>query len=72
MHGTMRQMKGVRVGREEVVNGRLTSSKAFLSWLRLSIYMAIVAVAIVLNFHLKSGPTAVGKCITHLFDESLT
>ncbi|TEA18431.1 hypothetical protein C8034_v011041 [Colletotrichum sidae] len=30
---------------------------AFLSYLRLSIYMAIVSVAIVLSFHLKSEPS---------------
>jgi hypothetical protein len=30
---------------------------AFLSYLRLSIYMAIVSVAIVISFHLKSEPT---------------
>lgn len=34
---------------------------AFLAWLKLSVYMAIVAVAIVLNFHLKSKPSALGK-----------
>lgn len=32
-------------------------AKAFLSYLRLSIYMAIVAIAIVLSFHLKSQPS---------------
>lgn len=31
--------------------------KAFLSYLRLSIYLAIVAIAIVLSFHLKSKPS---------------
>lgn len=34
---------------------------AFLSWLKLSVYMSIVAVAIVLNFHLKSKPSTLGK-----------
>jgi len=44
---------------------RLTSAEmiiifiAFLSYLRLSMYMAIVAVAIVLSFHIKSQPSAV-------------
>jgi hypothetical protein len=33
---------------------------AFLSWLKLSVYMAIVSVAIVLSFHLKSKPSALG------------
>jgi hypothetical protein len=36
-------------------------STAFLSWLKLSVYMAIVSVAIVLSFHLKSEPTPLGK-----------
>ncbi|KAI9795528.1 MAG: hypothetical protein M1825_001276 [Sarcosagium campestre] len=31
--------------------------RTFLSWLRLSIYMAIVSVAIVISFHLKRAPT---------------
>ena len=31
---------------------------AFLSWLRLATYMAIVSVAIVISFHLKRQPTA--------------
>ncbi|KAI1849331.1 hypothetical protein JX265_012108 [Neoarthrinium moseri] len=34
------------------------NERTFLSYLRLSVYMAIVAVAIVLSFHLKSKPTA--------------
>lgn len=34
---------------------------AFLSWLRLAVYMSIVSVAIIINFHLKSEPTATGK-----------
>jgi hypothetical protein len=33
---------------------------AFLSWLKLSVYMAIVSVAIVLSFHLKSEPSKLG------------
>lgn len=37
------------------------NERTFLSWLRLSLYMAIVSVAIILNFHLKSEPTAVEK-----------
>lgn len=32
---------------------------AFLSWLRLATYMAIVAMAIVMSFHLKSEPSPV-------------
>lgn len=37
----------------------LTCISAFLSWLRLSVYMAIVSVAITCSFHLKSKPSAV-------------
>jgi hypothetical protein len=33
--------------------------EAFLSYLRLSIYMAVVSVAIVLSFHLKHQPTEI-------------
>lgn len=33
---------------------------AFLSWLRLSVYMAIVSVAIIMSFHLKQQASAVG------------
>jgi len=33
------------------------NERTFLSWLRLSTYMTIVAVAVVLSFHLKSQPT---------------
>ncbi|KAK8105997.1 hypothetical protein PG999_009356 [Apiospora kogelbergensis] len=34
------------------------NERTFLSYLRLSIYMAIVSVAIVVSFHLRSQPTA--------------
>ncbi|CBX92782.1 similar to DUF domain-containing protein [Plenodomus lingam JN3] len=34
------------------------NERTFLSWLKLSVYMAIVAVAIVLSFHLKTKPSA--------------
>ncbi|KAF1989263.1 hypothetical protein K402DRAFT_268460 [Aulographum hederae CBS 113979] len=33
------------------------NERTFLSWLRLSVYMAIVSVAIVISFHLKHRPT---------------
>ncbi|KAI1503866.1 hypothetical protein F5X99DRAFT_78172 [Biscogniauxia marginata] len=33
------------------------NERTFLSYLRLSVYMAIVAIAIVLSFHLKSRPS---------------
>ncbi|RYP13708.1 hypothetical protein DL767_010612 [Monosporascus sp. MG133] len=35
------------------------NERTFLSYLRLSVYMAVVAVAITLSFHLKSRPSAV-------------
>ncbi|KAI9751225.1 MAG: ATP-dependent RNA helicase dbp4 [Chaenotheca gracillima] len=35
--------------------------RTFLSWLRLSIYMAIVSVAIVMSFHLKTKPTPIER-----------
>ena len=37
------------------------NERTFLSWLRLSIYMAIVSVAIVVSFHLQHQPTAIEK-----------
>ena len=37
------------------------NERTFLSWLRLSIYMAIVSVAIVVSFHLQNQPTAIEK-----------
>ncbi|EDU40346.1 repeatdomain-containing protein [Pyrenophora tritici-repentis] len=37
------------------------NERTFLSWLKLSVYMAIVSVAIVLSFHLKSEPTPLEK-----------
>jgi len=39
------------------------NERTFLSWLRLSIYMAVVSVAIVLSFHLKNQPTAIEERI---------
>lgn len=44
---------------------------AFLSWLKLSVYMSIVAVAIVLNFHLKSKPSTLGKRPQRQHDRSI-
>ena len=37
------------------------NERTFLSWLRLSIYMAVVSVAVVISFHLKSQPTSIEK-----------
>ncbi|ORY13496.1 hypothetical protein BCR34DRAFT_480935 [Clohesyomyces aquaticus] len=39
------------------------NERTFLSWLRLSVYMAIVSVAIVMSFHLKSKPGDIEKKI---------
>ncbi|KAI4717311.1 hypothetical protein E4T48_06462 [Aureobasidium sp. EXF-10727] len=36
---------------------------AFLSWLRLAIYMAVVSVAILISFHLKSQPSPLERRI---------
>ena len=44
----------------EPIHSMLTSS-AFLSWLRLATYMAIVSVAIVISFHLKHQPSDLGS-----------
>jgi len=41
----------------------LTLRVAFLSWLRLATYMAIVAVAILISFHLKTEASALEKRI---------
>ncbi|KAK0390954.1 hypothetical protein NLU13_0457 [Sarocladium strictum] len=37
------------------------NERTFLSYLRLSIYMAVVSVAITLSFHLKSQPSAIER-----------
>lgn len=39
------------------------NERTFLSWLRLSVYMSIVSVAIIISFHLKSEPTIIEKRI---------
>jgi len=39
------------------------NERTFLSWLRLSIYMSVVSVAIVVSFHLKNQPTAIERQI---------
>ncbi|OAP64906.1 hypothetical protein AYL99_00878 [Fonsecaea erecta] len=41
------------------------NERTFLSWLRLSVYMAVVAVAICINFHLKSQPTSLEERLSH-------
>lgn len=37
------------------------AERTFLSWLRLATYMAIVAVAILISFHLKHQPTEIER-----------
>ncbi|KAG9551554.1 hypothetical protein KCU77_g17760, partial [Aureobasidium melanogenum] len=39
------------------------NERTFLSWLRLAIYMAVVSVAILISFHLKSQPTPLERRI---------
>lgn len=46
------------------VRDHLANERTFLSWLRLSIYLAIVSVAILINFHLKHQPSALEKKVS--------
>ncbi|KAL9625179.1 MAG: hypothetical protein Q9160_000581 [Pyrenula sp. 1 TL-2023] len=39
----------------------LANERTFLSWLRLATYLAIVAVAILISFHLQSRPSALER-----------
>jgi uncharacterized membrane protein YidH (DUF202 family) len=39
------------------VRDHLANERTFLSWLRLSIYLAVVSIAILINFHLKHRPS---------------
>jgi len=41
------------------------NERTFLSWLRLSMYLAVVSVAIFINFHLKHQATAWERKISH-------
>lgn len=41
------------------------NERTFLSWLRLAVYMAIVSVAIFINFHLKHEPTPLEQRLSH-------
>lgn len=41
------------------------NERTFLSWLRLSIYLAVVSVAILINFHLKSQPSDLEVRLSH-------
>jgi uncharacterized membrane protein YidH (DUF202 family) len=40
------------------VRDHLANERTFLSWLRLSVYLAVVSIAILINFHLKHQPSA--------------
>lgn len=64
MQEIMLQMREVSYEDEQWTMGLTDSSVAFLSWLKLSVYMAIVSVAIVLSFHLKSKPSSLGMQLT--------
>ncbi|MCJ1313357.1 hypothetical protein MMC25_007035 [Agyrium rufum] len=41
----------------------LANERTFLSWLRLSIYLSVVSIAILLSFHLRNAPTPLEKKI---------
>jgi len=41
------------------------NERTFLSWLRLAVYLAVVAVAILINFHLKNQPTELELHLSH-------
>lgn len=41
------------------------NERTFLSWLRLSVYLAVVAVAIFVNFHLKHQPSGLEERLSH-------
>jgi hypothetical protein len=58
MPETTAQMNEVCLCPRPMGNPQLTPTfPAFLSYLRLSIYMAVVSLAIVISFHLKTEPT---------------
>jgi uncharacterized membrane protein YidH (DUF202 family) len=40
------------------------NERTFLSWLRLAVYMAVVSVAILINFHLKHTPSTMERHIS--------
>ncbi|KAK5449957.1 hypothetical protein LTS15_008530 [Exophiala xenobiotica] len=41
------------------------NERTFLSWLRLAVYMAVVSIAIFVNFHLKHQPTPLEEKLSH-------
>jgi uncharacterized membrane protein YidH (DUF202 family) len=41
------------------------NERTFLSWLRLAIYLAVVSVAIFVNFHLKNQPSPLEERLSH-------
>jgi uncharacterized membrane protein YidH (DUF202 family) len=40
------------------------NERTFLSWLRISVYLAVVSIAILINFHLKHQPTPLEKKVS--------
>jgi hypothetical protein len=65
-HAANERSRSRTAQRECVTDGTV----AFLSWLKLSVYMAIVSVAIVMSFHLKSQPSVLGMCPASLGKDS--
>lgn len=57
MRGTTAPTSGVSLFFTLSIHGQTDNLSAFLSYLRLSVYMAIVSVAITLSFHLKHQPS---------------
>lgn len=41
------------------------NERTFLSWLRLAVYLAVVSVAILINFHLKHQPSQLELRVSH-------
>lgn len=46
------------------VRDHLANERTFLSWLRMSIYLAVVSIAILVNFHLKHQPSPIEKKVS--------
>ena len=46
------------------VRDHLANERTFLSWLRLSVYLSVVSVAVLINFHLKHPPPALEKKVS--------
>ena len=52
---------GVIAAEKRICDHQLILCEAFLSWLRLATYMAVVSVAIMISFHLKHEPTHIER-----------